>query len=678
VHGLEADLHLKASLRDGRLEAQVSRISSLHVEALDPDWPPLALLPEDTRQALRRDLALSLPAIGDRGLRVAAERTEEGLAVSLDGPLVVTAGEDMRLRYAGRLDVGLSPDFVPRSLEAEELQVSIVRLPLLGYAIDNLSLGGSVTAGEEATEGKLTLVADLAQADAGTLELHDVSLSMPVSLSAREGGIELALWGPGRVTAGQAILGTDVLLRESLSLDIQTAELSLEPDGSWRHSLTAKAAALSLALPSDAGPAVAKELVLKVEGGVEDGDYRGQAGVLLASLHLSDLGLRLADIRVETPLPPGRLSEKAGRIEIGSAAVAADGQDFARMSFAGDLTRAREGYRLKGQGRGPGGRGGLAVSLVFDPDRGSGNLKAHWGPISFQPDGLQPKALSSELEGLERVSGQVELNAEMSWTAKSSSQSARVRLTDIDATMLPLEIEGLDGDLHFSSLAPLASAGEQTLVIDRLEVGVPLEQVILPISIDEGGGIAVGKVQAGFAGGQLSTSPFLYDPTGTPVATTLEITHVKLDRLSDLLDLGDVQLEGRVIGQLPLTVDPEKETLAIKNGWLQAVGEGVIRIPDAATRLGLGDVSQQQKQFLFALEALDDFRYTYLYSTVNFGAGGELDLTMTLEGNNPAVQQGYPFKFNITFSVDLGEVLKAVRLGRSITPELFDGAWSLK
>jgi hypothetical protein len=50
-----------------------------------------------------------------------------------------------------------------------------------------------------------------------------------------------------------------------------------------------------------------------------------------------------------------------------------------------------------------------------------------------------------------------------------------------------------------------------------------------------------------------------------------------------------------------------------------------------------------------------------------------LTLAIGLEGANPAVLDGYPFRFNINLSGELAPILAAVREGRRIGAELLQG-----
>ena len=51
----------------------------------------------------------------------------------------------------------------------------------------------------------------------------------------------------------------------------------------------------------------------------------------------------------------------------------------------------------------------------------------------------------------------------------------------------------------------------------------------------------------------------------------------------------------------------------------------------------------------------------------------EVTLAIGLEGSNPKVLDGYPFRFNVNLSGELAPILDAVRDGRRIGAELLRG-----
>ncbi|GAB5467043.1 MAG: hypothetical protein Kilf2KO_00730 [Rhodospirillales bacterium] len=680
--GVSADLQMRMALAEGGLELQVPKASRVAIAALDPEWSLLADLPEDTRRALWRGLTLAFGGDGEEVLRLRATQTAEGYGLLLQGPLTLTGSSGSRIAFAGKLATQLSPDYRPGVTEVHDLRFQIENLAVDGNLIDSLNLTGTLEASESGAEGDLTLTAALQEAGQDDLLLEQLDLALPLSVSGAAGAWRLALRESGSLSLAGASLEGAPLLREPLVLAVDKALLTRDSDGSWQQSLTAGTPRLRLDLPGDPSRVDLERVALELDGSLTEAEgFRGDLDLSVARLAVPGVGLRLSELKIRSPLPLARLSEESAKISVASTAVSAEGSDVGGMSLTAEVTRRGETYRLRGSGRGPNGRGRLTVSLDHDLARESGRMTAKLGPLTFAPDGLQPAALFAALEPLEAVSGSLNLEATAEWDGLSSNVAARLQLVDIGATLLPLTFEGLNTDLSFPGLDPLVTPRDQLLTISSLDVGVPLQDVLLTFQIldaEAGPTLDAERLQADFAGGRLLASPFRVSAKDEVLSSNLEIAHIKLDRLTELLDLGDIQLEGRLIGQLPLTVDMKSESFAIANGWLQAVDEGVIRIPDAAERLGLGDVSKEQPDLFFALEALADFRYSYLYATVSFSGSGELDLALTLEGNNPAVREGYPFKFNVTLGVNLSDLLAAFRLGQEITPALFDGGWSLK
>lgn len=680
VLGLNADLHLDVLLEDAKLRAWISEESRLAISALDPEWSVLDALPEDTRRAVWRNLALTLPTADDSGLQASAVRSGSGVDIMVSGPIELTSGTDTEVALSGRLDSSLSAEMEPQSWAISGLDLAVKSLPVLGNEITDLTLVADAIADEAGFGLVGTLGASLAEARQDALVLKDLTLRLPVIATANGEVAKVSLFDDGGITLGQILVDEAAMLLDPLVLAVDRLSLRRSPSGAWRPRLRVSSERLRVTTGAGGSEVDLSGLSANLVFSLEE-EIQGSALLDIDSVTLPQEGLRLARVTLDAPLPPERLEQEAMEITVGSAALSADGQSFSGMTLAASLTKSGEVYRLKGKGRGPNGQGSIQLSLRQDMASEKGSLEATWGPVTFAPDGLQPSQLSAELEDLQEVSGEVALEAKAEWSPFSDNVAARLRLKSLSATLLPVKIDGLDGDLSFLSLAPPVSNKGQEITIEKLDVGVPLANLLLGFEIlDRQGGPALDAktLQADFSGGRLTASPFRIAGPEDSFATTVEVTHVKLDRLTDLLDLGDIQLEGRVIGQLPLVLDLASETVAIEAGWLQAVDEGVIRIPNAAERLGLGDIGEEREQLLFALDALSEFHYTYLYATVSFGADGALDLALTLEGNNPAVLDGYPFKFNVTFGVDLADLLAAFRRGRAITPELFDGAWSLK
>ncbi len=679
VEGLSADLQVTTDWRDQRLQIDVPAGGTLGARALDPAL--LADLPDDTRQALSRDLSLTIPGEGAGGLKVLVEQDGQGLDITMTGPLALESGAGSRASIQSVLESRLSPRFEPEQIALRDLQLTLQQLPVLGNQIARFSLAGSMTFADRVAQGDLALSAALAEATVEDVEMRDLDLDLSAAFTSTPESLSLSFKEGSTLKAGGASLEGEEMLLAPAVFRLDEAVLIPDDSGAADLRLTALSDSLSLDIPDDDLPLNLGGVEIVLEGTLVGQDLDGWATVTADRVGLPSEGVNLRTLVIGVPLPPERLAEINGQVTIGSATVTKDGDTFSGMTAAALLTLEGRTYRLRGKGRGPGGLGTLNVSLDHDMETHRGKVFAKWGPITFTPDGLQPKGLTTLLEDLEDVSGRLDLEVTATWRPGRSRETANLKLTDMSLTLAPARFEGLSTDLTLVELSPPATSPEQQVKVALLDVGVPLTDVILVYQLLGGrrdATLDVERLQANFSDGRLLASPFQLSEREQAFQTTVEVDHIDLATLVGLLDLGKVEMSGRVIGQLPLAIDIAEESVAIEAGWLQSVGEGILRIPDAAGMLGLGDISEQQRELLFALDALSDFHYTYLYATVSFGADGNLTLALTIEGNSPGVLDGYPFKFNINIGIDLTDLLNAIRRGQDITPALFEGGWTLK
>ena len=61
-------------------------------------------------------------------------------------------------------------------------------------------------------------------------------------------------------------------------------------------------------------------------------------------------------------------------------------------------------------------------------------------------------------------------------------------------------------------------------------------------------------------------------------------------------------------------------------------------------------------------DALEDFHYDVLSSSLDYDPSGTLRLGMRLQGQNPAIEQGRPIHFNINLEEDIPTLLASLQL----------------
>ncbi|MGM0584380.1 MAG: intermembrane phospholipid transport protein YdbH family protein, partial [Pseudomonadota bacterium] len=320
------------------------------------------------------------------------------------------------------------------------------------------------------------------------------------------------------------------------------------------------------------------------------------------------------------------------------------------------------------------GAGGVSLPVEVTADLGAGAAEARVGPgrVRFRPGGLQPAAFSPRFAALRDVGGSVEVDGSLSKPAGgAASTRLRLRLYDLSASAGDAGAEGLSGELVFSSLSPLVSAGVQRLSARRLIAGVPLSDADLRFSVVPGRGgasIRIRRATAGLAGGEVVLSDATWNTDAAVNAAEVAVRDVSIERLLRDWRIEGVGGTGRLSGMIPIRVG--RNGISVEGGRLEADGPGVVRVNWGGARETLVGAGEQAE---LAVRALEDFRYEALSMGVDQAPGEALTLSVRLEGANPEVLDGHPFRFNVNLSGRLEPILEAVRQGRRIGADLIRG-----
>jgi len=134
------------------------------------------------------------------------------------------------------------------------------------------------------------------------------------------------------------------------------------------------------------------------------------------------------------------------------------------------------------------------------------------------------------------------------------------------------------------------------------------------------------------------------------IKLSLEVQHVAIDSLLQMLTGDRAKATGLVSGILPVTIKADG-TIIVDHGKLQTEGPGTITMaPDA--------IPGDNEQIALVRDVLKNLHYTNLSITADSDAENKLSVRMTLEGNNPDVYGGKPVKLNVHLT---GDVLDLVQ-----------------
>ncbi len=391
----------------------------------------------------------------------------------------------------------------------------------------------------------------------------------------------------------------------------------------------------------------------------------GSINVSNGSASIPSAGVRISGMELALPLQAGPLTF-SGQIR--------DGQRNPRFTpVAVKLSGKKAADAVTLSGSAAMHRGRAWVPLRIKADFDTQKVRAYYGPakLTFAEDKLQPKNLSPSLSkinqatGIATVSGLVAIDP-----GRAPRLSAAVVFDEVSLKTDGVAAEGLNGKLKLSSLQPLASSGEQTLTLRRLVAGVPLDDVFARFTIPRrSGGLTVelGEVGTSLAGGTIRVRDATYQNGAADLL--VRVSALPLERLLREWQVEGLDGTGLISGTIPVAI--RAKGVGIGGGRLDGQQPGVIRVDFGSARNTLTSAGSQVE---LAVRTLEDFHYRELSIGVSKPMDGELSLAIGLDGNNPAVLEGHPFRFNINLSGRLEPILEAIQAGDRISADLLRGS----
>jgi len=667
AESLNGRLALRSEGENGPLKVQVSQPLRL---AGGPDaafYAELGLGEALARQLARvQRLAVMPPASADAPLLVVRPQAGGWRADARfrlearppDGEVAATVAATARHERDGRR----------WRVDAKTLDVSARNLALGPHSLERARFSGRAAWGEAGLSLDGRLDGTLSRLAVGGHSLGGLVLEAPVSLRARDGmsTVSVSLSGAGRLSAASLPAIDGARIEGPLEISLLSGEASMG-DGVASGRLRLRPDPVGGVVAGAAGPGTRLEL----SPGVLELVFH-DAGTTALRLIAEDAGLRLpgpglsatglaAD--VSHALPQGL----SGRLTLTRLSHEAASPAFAPMRIAGALSGELGAPVFEGSVEPA--QGGPRIPLVATHDLNTGRGAVAFGPATmrFSPGALSPADLVPPLAVIDNTTGELRLDGELPWGEAAEGGRLTLALAGADFDVAGLGVRGLTTELEFLRLLPPRTAPDQQLTVRALQAGLSLNDIRARFALaaedaSKPPAIDLTELEADFAGGSLRVENTLLDPGGGGNAATVRVADVALERLLAELGLGeDVTGEGRLSGRIPVRLEPGGVVIA--DGELRAGGPGRLQVRLRETGQALG---QQAREMELMIRALEDFRYEVLAAELERDADGELRLALRLEGSNPEVLEGHPFRFNITLSGNLDPVFRALRLGGDI------------
>lgn len=371
---------------------------------------------------------------------------------------------------------------------------------------------------------------------------------------------------------------------------------------------------------------------------------------------------RLTDVSARVPFLALSFAEAAGPLTVRGSPAGLGltvGVDRARVMDATDPVRfhpldaagraALAGDRWSGafdlsDGVVPVGR----LTLVHDGPSGVGGVEIVSEDLTFAPGGLQPADLTPLGANLVRapVTGRVRFDGRVDWTADpdGGTSGGVLTLDDLDFDSPAGPVEGLSGRIALTSLAPLETAPDQIVTVEKVAALTDATGLTLAFDLDKAA-LNLDAASVAAAGGTVTV-----EPTALPLAPdqpwsgVLLLERVQIGDLISPTGLADkVMIDAVVSGRVPFTWTPG-EGATVQGGSLYSVQPGRLSIQrEALSGLdadgGGGAVPPGTVEQL-AYQAMENLAFDELTAAMDSTDGGRLALRFHILGrHDPPVRQ---------------------------------------
>ena len=187
------------------------------------------------------------------------------------------------------------------------------------------------------------------------------------------------------------------------------------------------------------------------------------------------------------------------------------------------------------------------------------------------------------------------------------------------------------------------------------------------------GEVRLGQAQLAIFGGQLSFAETQFKLQQPAIEFNVAVQQIQLAELLKQHPSSQLLGDGVLSGTIPIRYQQVKPA-ATKNTlaqWQVFGGSLQAEAPGGRLQYQYQAVPGQKASGLdLAFEALSDFRYQTLASTVELQPDGKVLLQVKLHGFNPKLQQGRPVHFNINVEEDLPALLTSLQLSGQISDKV--------
>lgn len=223
-------------------------------------------------------------------------------------------------------------------------------------------------------------------------------------------------------------------------------------------------------------------------------------------------------------------------------------------------------------------------------------------------------------------------------------------------------LSGLDAELQLQLNGDRLRLDLPQLSAKQLDPGIELGPLRLQASYQASlqrplaGSLTHQRAELGILGGSLSLAPATWALEQPSQLLPLRLSGLDLQELFRVYPAEGLAGSGLIDGTLPLRL---ADAISIEQGLIEARPPGGQLSFHSPRIRAMGQANPGMK---LVTDALEDFHYDLLSSSVDYDQSGTLRLGMRLHGQNPAIEKGRPIHFNINLEEDIPALLASLQL----------------
>ena len=306
---------------------------------------------------------------------------------------------------------------------------------------------------------------------------------------------------------------------------------------------------------------------------------------------------------------------------------------------------------------------GIDLDIQLDPD-GAVSISAN--SLIDGPKGV--RALSESFTGWPTLltvdSGSAGVSAEFRLGSKGGlDMNGSASLEGVTGVFDRTAFSGITGEVVAVLEGDRMGARLAGMAVEQVNPGIPVSLIRFtgdynaPLAKPLDGQLHVKQAEARFLEGSLLIPSGRYDLEGGAGRIPVQLQDVSLGRLMEVYPAEGLGGNGLLSGRIPISFN--RDGIQVEQGRVLAEAPGGrLQLPADKLQAMLGGNQAMD----LVVQALQNFHYSVLSSTIDYDKTGKLTLDLRIEGENPDVRGGQPIVLNLNLEDDIPALLTSLQL----------------